>query len=368
MMMRMDGSNSSDTSMLMLRLEKLEISGCHSLNSFPRGKLPSMLTYLKIEDCECLKSLPKANGDDNSNLHLEIKNLPCLYSSQDSHQLPAYLKKFTVDDGGEWLESFPERILQHCTGLQSIEIGNCKILKSLPTLDCVSHLLRLFIYRCEVLESLPEELGSCTPNLKDLSIEWCENFKSLPSTMYELKSLQSLLMFGCPGIEFILDGGLPPNLTELHLEKCVNLKSLPNMMYQLTSLQSLRISGGALTMGLQNLTSLQWLKIEQKFPLDIALPSSLTSLWIIDEENLKSIPGGLFQNLSSFEMLWISNCQNLRSLPREVFRPSLVGINIFECPHLKRQRFEAKGDYWALTQSIARVEIDGEEVIKASVN
>ncbi|GKV41798.1 hypothetical protein SLEP1_g49290 [Rubroshorea leprosula] len=368
MMMRMDGSNSSDTSMLMLRLEKLEISGCHSLNSFPRGKLPSMLTYLKIEDCECLKSLPKANGDDNSNLHLEIKNLPCLYSSQDSHQLPAYLKKFTVDDGGEWLESFPERILQHCTRLQSIEIGNCKILKSLPTLDCVSHLLRLFIYRCEVLESLPEELGSCTPNLKDLSIEWCENFKSLPSTMYQLKSLQSLLMFGCPGIEFILDGGLPPNLTELHLEKCVNLKYVPNTMYQLTSLQSLRISGGALTMGLQNLTSLQWLKIEQKFPLDIALPSSLTSLWIIDEENLKSIPGGLFQNLSSFEMLWISNCQNLRSLPREVFHPSLVGINIFECPHLKRQRFEAKGDYWALTQSIARVEIDGEEIISKGMS
>ncbi|GLT33635.1 hypothetical protein SLA2020_082040 [Shorea laevis] len=172
----------------------------------------------------------------------------------------------------------------------------------------------------------------------------------------------------CPIIEFTLDGGLPPNLTDLYLEGCKNLKCVPNTMYQLTLLQILKIPGGALTMGLQNLTSLQRLEIEQKSPQDIVLPSSLTSLYIWDEENLKSIPKGLFQNLSSLEELLIVNCPKLRSLPKEAFRPSLGKLYIGSCPHLKRQRFEAKGDYWTLTRGIARVRINGKEVIKTSVN
>ncbi|GKV18266.1 hypothetical protein SLEP1_g28671 [Rubroshorea leprosula] len=353
MMVRMDGSSSSNTSMLMSRLEELEIGGCDSLKSFPRGKLPITLKYLSIKDCKGLGSLPDIDGDiNNSSLNLKIKNVPCLYSS-----LPAFVKEFAVGDC-EWLESFPERMLQYCTGLQHITIEDCKILKSLPTVNCVSNLLYLNIDGCEVLESLPDELGLCTPNLKLLVVIGCENFKSLPNTMYQVESLQMLWMTYCPSIEFIPDGGLPPNLTWLSLQRCKNLRRVPNTMYQLTSLQILKIPGGALTMGLQNLTSLQKLKIEQKFPLDIVLPSSLTSLKIGDEENLKSIPEGLFQNLSSLEELFIFNCPKLRSLPKEAFLPSLGKLCIIGCPHLKRQRFEAKGDYWTLTRGIPNVEID----------
>ncbi|GKV37127.1 hypothetical protein SLEP1_g45189 [Rubroshorea leprosula] len=354
MMMRMDGSSSSNTNMLMLRLERLEILNCDSLKSFPRGKLPTSLKHLRIDNCKGLESLPDADGD---NLHLEIYNLPCLYSSQGScHQLPAFLKKFTVTEGGKWLESFPERMLQNCTGLQSISILNCKILKSLPNLDYVSNLINLHIYHCEVLESIPEELWLCTPNLKKLVVKRCENFKSLPNTMYQLKSLQKLKMIDCPSIEFIPDGGLPPNLTKLSLG-CKNLKCVPNTMYQLTSLQNLSLSGQASTMGLQNLISLGYLTIEQKFPLDIVLPSSLISLSIWNEENLESIPGVLFQNLSSLRYLWIMDCPKLRSLPREAFPPSLRRLHIQWCPHLKRQCFEAAGDYWTLTRGIPEVDI-----------
>ncbi|GLT30489.1 hypothetical protein SLA2020_052850 [Shorea laevis] len=367
MMMRMDGSNSSSTSMLMSRLERLEICDCDSLKSFPRGKLPYSLKYLIIANCEGIESLPDVDGDyNNSNLHLEMWNLPCFYSSEGScHHIPAFLKIFRVVDGGEWLESFLERMLQHCTELQTIYISNCEILKSLPNLGCVNNLVKLIIYCCKVLESLPEELGLCTPNLNSLVIRRCENFKSLPNTMYQLKSLQSLWMSQCPSIEFILDGGLPQNLTDLTLGSCKNLKCVSNTMYQLTSLQSVIIPGGALTMGLQNLTSLRSLTIVQKFPLDIVLPSSLTSLWIEKEENLESIPGEPFQNLSSLQCLHIDDCPKLRSLPREAFPPSLGRLYIYGCPHLKRQCFEAKGDYWILIRGIPCVEIGGKEVIRS---
>ncbi|GKV41321.1 hypothetical protein SLEP1_g48870 [Rubroshorea leprosula] len=363
MMMRMDGSSSSNTSMLMSRLERLEICDCDSLKSFPRGKLPTSLKYLIIEKCEGLESLPDVDGDYNSsNLHLEIMNIPSSHSSQGSClQVPAFLKKSRICDGGEWLESFPERMLQHCRRIQSIEIECCKILKSLPSLNCISSLVKLYIYSCKTLESLPEELGLCTPNLKILEIRWCKNFKSLPNTMYQLKSFRRLTMLLCPAIEFILDGGLPPNLTKLQLEECKNLKRLPNTMFQLTSLQRLRIPGGALTMGLQNLTSLLCLTIEQKLPLDIVLPCSLISLEIKNEENLESIPSWLFQNLSSLKHLWITDCQNLQSLPGEAFPPSLGLLYINRCPHLKRQRFEAKGDCWTLTWSIPCIRICEDE-------
>ncbi|GLT96338.1 hypothetical protein SLE2022_139660 [Rubroshorea leprosula] len=350
MMMRMDESSSSNNSMLMSRLESLKIDGCPSLKFFPRGKLPISLKHLKIEGCKSLESLPNVDGDNNnSNLHLEVKNVPCLYSSEDCDQPPAFLTKFEVSDC-DWLKSFPERMLQRCTRLQSITICDCKILKSLPTLDCVSNLIELFIHRCKALASLPEELGLCTPNLKVLRITGWENFKSLPNTMYQLKSLQELYMHDLPGIEFIPDEGLPPNLTKLYLG-CKNLKRLPNTMYQLTSLKHLTVLGGALM-------SLQRLTIEQNSPLDIVLPSSLTRLEMNSEENLKSIPGGLFQNLSSLQELWIHNCPKLQSLPREAFTPSLGRLWIRGCPHLKRQRLEEKGDYWTLTCSIPVVWIE----------
>ncbi|GLT33614.1 hypothetical protein SLA2020_081860 [Shorea laevis] len=332
-MMRMDESSSSNSSMLMLRLERLEIDCCPSLKSFPGGKLPISLKHLKIASCESLESLPVVDGDNNnSNLHLEIANVPCLYSSEDCDQPPAFLKKFGVRYCDS-LESFPERMLQRCTGLQSLSIFDCKILKSLPTLDRVSNLVELSIHRCEALGSLPEELGLCTPNLKDLKIFNCMNFKSLPNTMYQLKSLQILWMQKCRGVEFIPDGGLPPNLIELQLW-CKNLKRLSNTMYQLTSLQHLVVAGGAL------------------MSRDIVLPSSLTWLQMESEENLQSIPRGLFQNLSSLQVLRIANCPKLQSLPREAFPPSLGRLYISGCPHLKRQRFEEKGDYWTLTWAI----------------
>ncbi|GKV46373.1 hypothetical protein SLEP1_g53359 [Rubroshorea leprosula] len=361
MMMRMDGSSSSNTSLLMSRLETLEIFGCDSLKSFPRGKLPSSLKYLRIDNCKGLESLPDADGD---NLHLEISNLPCFYSSQGScHQLPAFLNEFTVTDGGERLESFPERMLQNCMGLQSIRIVGCKILKSLPNLDCVSNLVELFICCCAVLESIPEEVGLCTPNLISLGIFGCYYLKSLPNTMYQLKSLRDLQIMWCPSIEFILDGGLPPNLTNLQLRNCENLKCVSNTMYQLTSVEDLSLSGEVLTMDLQNLTSLRSLGIQQKLPLDIVLPSSLTSLYIWKEENLECIPGGLFQNLSSLQCLSIQDCPKLRSLPKEAFPPSLGRLSICACPHVQRQRFKAEGDYWTLTRGIPYIEIDGEKVL-----
>ncbi|GKV45219.1 hypothetical protein SLEP1_g52327 [Rubroshorea leprosula] len=315
MMMKVDGSSSSNN---MLRLDSLSIYNCESLKSLPT----TMVKHLTINGCVNFESLPDGvllqdDGDSNSNLeYLRIERLPSLNSVGSGH-LPASLQEFTVEDCKR-LESFPERMLQHCTGLESIRIGDCEVLRSL-SLDGLSNLRDLNIRRCAVLEFFLE-MGLSLPNLRSLTI------------------------IGCRGLERILDGGFPPNLTDLKLD-------------------GEHLKQPAVERGLRNLTSLQSFGIYNTCPPPgIVLPPSLIYVVIANAKNLKSIPRGLLQNLNSLEYLGIYCCPKLRSLPREGLPPSLGYLWIYECPLLKRQRFEEKGEYLSLTRTIPLVQIDDDEV------
>ncbi|GKV07596.1 hypothetical protein SLEP1_g19347 [Rubroshorea leprosula] len=361
MTMKVDGSSSSNN---MLRLESLSIYNCDSLKSLPN----TTVKHLTINGCVNLESLPDGlllqdDGDNNSNLEsLRIEGLPSLNSVGSGH-LPASLKEFIVEDCKR-LESFPGRMLQHCLGLKSLRIRNCEVLRSL-SLDGLSNLRDMDIGRCAVLEFFPK-MGLSLPNLRsltiadcpglecipdgglplkltDLELENCQNLNSLPNTMNELTLIKNLTITDCPGIKSIPDGGFPPNLTNLKLD-------------------GEHLKQPAVEWGLCNLTSLQWFSICHTCPLDIVLPPSLTSLEIQNAKNLKSIPRGLLQNLNSLQQLVILCCPKLRSLPRKGLPPSLGGLVIFQCPLLKRQRFEEKGEYWSLTRTISRVVIDRETV------
>ncbi|GKV45222.1 hypothetical protein SLEP1_g52330 [Rubroshorea leprosula] len=316
MMMKVDGSSSSNN---ILRVESLSIYNCDSLKSLPTT---TMVKHLTINGCVYFESLPAGvllqdDGDNNSNLEsLSIEGLPLLNSVGSGH-LPASLKEFTVEDCKR-LESFSERMLEHCTGIESLRIWNCEVLRSL-SLDGLSNLRDLNIRRCAVLEIFPK-MGLSLPNLRSLTIR------------------------DCPGLERIPDGDFPPNLTNLELD-------------------GEHLKQPAVKRGLRNLTSLQNFEIYNTCPPpDIVLPSSLTYLRIENEKNLKSIPRGLLQNLNSLKYLWILRCPKLQSLPRKGLPPSLGSLWIYECPLLKRQRFEEKGEYWSLTHTIPRIVIDGDEV------
>ncbi|GKV45218.1 hypothetical protein SLEP1_g52326 [Rubroshorea leprosula] len=316
MMMKVDGSSSSNN---MLRLESLSIYNCDSLKSLPN----TTVKHLTINACVNFESLPDGlllqdDGDSNSNLEsLSIEGLPSLNSVGSGH-LPASLKEFIIC-GCKRLESFLERMLQHCTGLESLRIWNCEVLRSL-SLDGLSNLRDLNIIRCAVLEFFPE-MGLSLPNLRYLRIA------------------------DCPGLERILDGGFPPNLTHLELD-------------------GEHLKQPAVRRDIRNLTSLQSFHIYNTCPplQDIVLPSSLISLEIRNAKNLESIPRGLLQNLNSLQELEIWSWPKLRSLPREGLPPSLGSLFINECPLLKRQRFEEKGEYWSLTRTIPLVVIDGYEL------
>ncbi|GKV01362.1 hypothetical protein SLEP1_g13918 [Rubroshorea leprosula] len=355
LMMKMDGGSNN----ILFTPEYLTFRHCSSLKSFPGGKLPTTIISLGIWNCENLESLLDV---DNNNLKaLKLGDLSSLNSFQGG-QLPDSLESFYVDNC-KGLESFPERMLQRCTRLEHMVISHCDKLKSLPIFNDNRNLVTLEIMNCEVLESLPG-LGSSIPNLKLLEITECKSLKTLSDTIYQLQSLESLCIEDCPSIKCITNGALPANLTSLELY-CENLMLLPNNVVELRSLQTLSISDGRLLVGLdlRNLSSLQELAISRTWPPNIVLPSSLTSLEIIDVENLKCISKEILHSLNSLQELHISNCPKLRTLPKEDLPRLLRYLSIENCQHLKQQHFEAKGHYLPLTRNIPYIEIDQNQVM-----
>lgn len=367
--MKMDGDGGS------MCLKKLKIRNCQSLKSFPTGRVPPTLRKLVIEDCELLHSLPEgimSNGDDYQNLQclqeVAIRNCPSLKTFPRG-KFPTSLKTLLIEDceflqslpegimclenlrlqglsslmffpngrspetlkslvvfNCRRLESFPDRWLQHSKALETIEISHCTNLKTLP-LDCFNnliHLSKLVISRCDAVESFP---GLLTPNIKFLRINRCKKLNSLPNTMHNLKSLKELKLKCCPNILTIPEGGLPPNLTHLY----INCENLEQAMWEWS---------------LDRLSSLRYLWIHHRIcPAEkLLLPASLVELYIRNIGDLKSLPEGLLENQSCLQVLDISGCHQLQSLPKQGLPPSLGSLRIEDCPVLQRWCLE-NGDY-----------------------
>ncbi|GLT35204.1 hypothetical protein SLA2020_096750 [Shorea laevis] len=200
-----DGGNN------MLQLEELVIKGCEQLKSFPRDKLSSTLKRLKIQNCENLESLPEVVNLE----HFQINNLPSLKCFPSS-KLPSALKRLEIGECKQ-LESLPDRLLQDCTQLEEMRIGDVENLRSLPIdfMHNLSGLVELELNSCEGFESLPQMDPLSVPNLKTLKIQDLQNLKSLPNEMCNLASIQCLVITHCPGITSIPKGGFPLNLKTL---------------------------------------------------------------------------------------------------------------------------------------------------------
>ncbi|KAJ8646327.1 hypothetical protein MRB53_008075 [Persea americana] len=110
--------------------------------------------------------------------------------------------------------------MQHVTTLQSLDMGFCPQLPSLPQgMQQLLNLQRLSISQLDKLTSLPDGLQNAT-NLEDLEITECPRLMELPEWLGNLKSLQ------CFSIKY-----------------CTSLTSLPTGMQYLSQLQELVIVG-----------------------------------------------------------------------------------------------------------------------------
>ncbi|EOY19804.1 LRR and NB-ARC domains-containing disease resistance protein, putative [Theobroma cacao] len=401
---RLSKSLHSYTSLTVLQIER-----CPRLISFSKGNLPANLRSLTIRCCENLQYLldERENVSINGTFFLEkleIRDCKTFISLSARRELQLKFISLSIIDCENLQYLLDER---ENISIEQLTIGFCQSLISLSARgDLPVDLQRVTIYGCEKklasllsngklpeglkylsiedcpsLESIAPEIED-NSSLKQIDIEFCENFRSLPRGFDNLNHLEEVFIGDCPNlISFPGSGLLTPKLREFYLMSCEKLEALPNRMHNIVSLEEFYIDdcasvvslpeGGfptnliSLTIsqpnfcksviewGLHKLTSLKHFCIHGA-SLDVAsfpheemlLPPSLTSFSIRDFPNLEILSSKGFQNLTSLESLEILNCLKLKFLPSKEMLPSLLTLNIRGCPLLKQRCKKDEGPEW----------------------
>ncbi|CAL5321762.1 unnamed protein product [Camellia sinensis] len=343
----------------------LRIWDCASLISFPMKGLPSMLRELRVSGCDALESLPELMTLNNLQ-ELEVSGCASLTYLLSRGGLPSTLKQLRIWDCRNLESLFAEEGIKiDCPSLETICIGFCGSLKSLP----VANNLR---------------------NLRELLIRWCPNLEPLSlggrdenNNINQLTSLQKLVLVGCRAgmvSYFVKAGSFPTNITSLEIgglrvDDVGQLPVLPPSplewgLHKLSSLTRLDLHGGGWPWG-----------DTVSFPEEgMFLPTSLITLTIHGFPNLERLSYEEFQNLTSLERLEIWTCPSLASFPKEGLPPSLLRLRIFSCPELAtfpeqgfppsllslwiygcnpilKQKCEKGKEYWLIIQYIPQVDI-----------
>ncbi|XP_022631418.1 putative disease resistance protein RGA4 [Vigna radiata var. radiata] len=142
----------------------------------------------------------------------------------------------------EWydVEYFPEHVLEGLTSLRILTIENCKKLKSLS--EGVRHfacLESLRISKCPELVALPSNMSQLSA-LRVFSIYYC---CTLPDGLQRVPSLRLLVIFGCTCTSLPDWLGDMTTLEQLTIAYCNELRSLPSSIQRLTNLSYLFIQG-----------------------------------------------------------------------------------------------------------------------------
>ncbi|TXG68594.1 hypothetical protein EZV62_003529 [Acer yangbiense] len=272
----------------------LELNYCKRLKNLPSNiRNLTSLTRLGLRGCSSITEFPKISGDI-SDLYLDGTAID---------QVPSSIERLTKL---QWLS------LQYCTRLKRVSssvfklqslmfctLSGCSRLDDLPeVLETKGILMQLNLDRTAV-KKLPAWI-EFLPLLNELNTGYCKCIESLPISICNMKSLSSLDLSGCLGVDKMLEdlplsssSGLS-SLTKLNLSKC-NLSTLPSALSCLPYLQSLNVSGNNFeSLSLTPFSCLEELNIShckglqslQEFPL----PSRLLDLQAHHCISLETLP------------------------------------------------------------------------------
>ncbi|XP_050112567.1 putative disease resistance RPP13-like protein 1 [Malus sylvestris] len=265
-------------------LKDIWITECDSLIYFAKFQIPQNLRRIEIRDCKSLKSL--VDEEECERLGLIAPN--GFFSDNTNHCLE-YIRIWNCQN----LKSLPDGLC-HLSNLQTLSIHKCGSLVSIPRLSGgrrPSNLRMLRINNCEKLEALPEDMHNLN-SLEELRIDYREGLTFPPNLtslhIYEVKSCKSLweLEWGLHRLTSLrhlwisgedpdtvsfppdmvhMETFFPKSLTNLSIRVFPNLKKLSSKGFQfLTSLQSLQL------LNCPKLASIP----------EEGLPPSLKELWI----------------------------------------------------------------------------------------
>ncbi|QCD85627.1 disease resistance protein RPM1 [Vigna unguiculata] len=180
-------------------LKGLELSGFPNLQMISQDHVHNHLKGMTIKKCPKFESLP-------ANMHKLLPSLDELHIK-----------------GCPKLESFPEGGLP--SNLKFMRLKNCSKLlvgslkgafRDNPSLE------RLSIEKVDV-ECFSDE-GMFPLSLTELYIRDCPNLEKLDYEVSQLSSLQSLILFICPNLQYLPEEGLPKSISNLRIINCPLLK------------------------------------------------------------------------------------------------------------------------------------------------
>ncbi|KAB2596586.1 protein suppressor of npr1-1 [Pyrus ussuriensis x Pyrus communis] len=370
------------SSIHMKSLQRLDLSGCSSLEmfsemsevmeelswlSFSRSKIkelpPSInnvigLSYLILKDCKELKSLPS---------NICMKSLKSLNLSGCS-SLEMFPEISEVMEELSWVSFFGSKIkelplsINNLTRLSYLNLKDCKELKSLPSSIRMKSLKSLDLSGCSSVEMFPEmsevmeelswlsfsgskikELPSSINNLTGLTeliLEDCKELKSLPSSIH-MKSLETLDLSGCSSLEMFPE--IPEVMEELSWLSFSEskIKELPSSINNLTGLTELILEDCKELKSLPSsipMKSLQRLDLSGCSSLEMfpEIPEVMEELsWLsFSKSKIKELPSSI-NNLTGLTELILKDCKELKSLPSIIHMKSLQGIDLSGCSSLE---------------------------------
>ncbi|KAM3289625.1 hypothetical protein P3S67_017914 [Capsicum chacoense] len=181
--------------------------------------------------------------------------------------------------------------------LSTLKVGSPRI-RSLPlSLTGLSH---LFLYGCEVLESIPDTIR----NLRILEIILRNKLATLPNSLFEseqLELLQMLSLFKFDNLKKLPRSIQMESLEQLMITNCPKLDTFPEINGDMHCLKEMTLD----SIGIREL------------PLAIENLFSLESLNLEGCEDLVSLPNSLC-NLKNLQHLYLCGCKKLEKLPENI--------------------------------------------------
>ncbi|KAK2637928.1 hypothetical protein Ddye_026170 [Dipteronia dyeriana] len=278
-------------------LHQLTLHNCPEL----KGELPSQISSIvKFTVSHCPKLMSPFSLSSLLELNIAICNEVMLSGLSTLTTLK--IRKCC----SQWMSSMSLAI-PNLVSLKYLQIESCPNLVSFPETGFGSMLRHLILKDCPAMKALP----------KDIMIDCCESNSCL---------LEELEIEGCCSLEFFPKGKLSTTLKRLTIQYCENLRSLPEGVMQddnnnyKSQLEILKIVGCP---SLQCSTSGK-------------LPYGLKILKISECSSLEPLTETMIEDGELLEYIEISHCETLKTLPE--FRnslPLLTEITIIGCPLLK---------------------------------